>query len=308
MLTPALRYITALGPIPARVLLYAAAAAAGYVAGSGVFGWLWPADMPRAAPAAFGILVALWAVVAVAALRAELAAAEAARRARAAQATAAGAQQRRMLEQHLGDGRPITVLDHWSLGADALALLGDEIRRREHPVVVELGTGSGSGLLAALARERGGRYIGIEHDFGWADSVRHAIEAAGDERARVVSAPLKPCRFGRWPTRWYDADRVRAAVDGYTVDVLVVDGPPQHVGPYTRAVAVGVLAPCLARDAVVVIDDSERSEDARAVRLWREVTGAEVSTVASATKKTAVLRVPAERPRAEAAAPSGAPS
>jgi len=65
-----------------------------------------------------------------------------------------------------------------------------------------------------------------------------------------------------WP--WYDLD----AVPEGPFDLLLVDGPPASVGPEARYPAVPLLLDRLAKDALVVLDDTRRPDERAIGERW----------------------------------------
>ncbi|MDA0179239.1 class I SAM-dependent methyltransferase [Solirubrobacter phytolaccae] len=164
----------------------------------------------------------------------------------------------------------------WSTGAmtpAGLAVVCAEVSAREHPTVVECGSGFSTLRLAELIHERAGRLVSLEHDAAWAARVRDALAAAGfAETARVVLAPLEPHPLARDGLPWYAQHALRSLPQH--IDVLLVDGPPAF-DPGTglsRYPALPVLADRLAPDAVVLLDDIDRHGEREIAQAWERDT------------------------------------
>src|SRR5919108_320109 len=84
----------------------------------------------------------------------------------------------------------------WTEGAmspTGLATVATEISLAERTLVVELGSGVSTVVLARLERELGGKVFAVEHSPEWAGWVRRALERDGlEELATVIEAPLRP--------------------------------------------------------------------------------------------------------------------
>ena len=185
----------------------------------------------------------------------------------------------------------------WAASPDVLNLLVDEFLDRRPRTVVECGSGV-STLWLALAADRHGiecRIISLEHDAGYLEQTRQTLERHGV--AHLVDlrrAPLTTSPLPGHTTPWYDV----AALDGVVGAGLVfVDGPPELTGPMARFPSLPVLAPHMAEDGVLILDDAARPDESRAVALWLQQ-HPEFTAQKAAAEKGAVLlrRHPLERP------------
>ncbi|MGZ3141402.1 class I SAM-dependent methyltransferase [Lentzea chajnantorensis] len=179
------------------------------------------------------------------------------------------------------------------LRPSALVAVLDEIVLGARTVLVELGCGSSSVLLARLLAQRGfGRLLSIEHDERTAAFVASQLRREGlGGVARVVHAPLSrhPAALSRHG-QWYAPQQVHAEVFGYVdscglVDLLLVDGP--GLGDL-RYPALPVLRGVLAPGATVLVDDADRADEQAVLGRWSEEFGMEFRTaprtsIASAT-------------------------
>jgi hypothetical protein len=181
----------------------------------------------------------------------------------------------------------------WSMRPSAIASIVNELERGRRQTVVELGAGASTVFLGHALRQLGGRLISVEHDDEYADGIRRLIarEGLGDVVSIEVVA-LAPWdatagepvdSFGEgavWqpPTTWYDADRLREVCPS-GIDALVVDGPPAGMYPDTlvREPAVAVLAPYLAADYAIFLDDAERPAERETLRRWSAALGVELA-------------------------------
>lgn len=203
-----------------------------------------------------GALAALAAALVVRSARADAAALERALRNGEDLAT---------ISPRLGSG--LGGLGNWAVDADFARLVMQEAEPRPG-LVVELGSGVSTRLVASVLSERGaGRLISIDHDpqFGAATAARLAPAEA--ERAEVVVAPLREQTLGGTACDWYDAETVLAALPEEPIELLVVDGPPM-TSTWSRWPALEVLGPRLAPGAVVLLDDGRRRQERAAAMRW----------------------------------------
>lgn len=134
--------------------------------------------------------------------------------------------------------------------------------------VVECGSGSSTVLSAAFMREQGeGRVFSLDHEPDFAEKTRQMLRDRGlDGWATVIAAPLEEHPSGEGPMLWYGTEFDGALPE--SIDLLVVDGPPRHIGPESRHPAVPLLLTRLSADATVLMDDGNRPDEVRIARRW----------------------------------------
>jgi hypothetical protein len=159
----------------------------------------------------------------------------------------------------------------WALPPRGLLEVLKTIQQFEAPLVVDCGSGVSTLHMARAVREIGrGRVIALEQDADWAEYIRRMLERNGLDRwATIVVAPIKPARILELETAWYSLDPGVFPVDT-PVDVVVVDGPRGTDGELTRFGALPQLWDRLAKGAVVCLDDTNRADEQRICKLWRD--------------------------------------
>lgn len=168
----------------------------------------------------------------------------------------------------------------------------DEIVLGARTVLVELGCGSSSVLLARLLAQRGfGHLLMIEHDERTAAFVASQLRREGlGSVARVVHAPLSrhPAALSRHG-QWYAPQQVHDEVFGYVerfglVDLLLIDGPGFGDSRYP---ALPVLRGVLAPGATVLVDDADRPDEQAVLVRWSEEFGLKFRTTPRTSLATA---------------------
>jgi predicted O-methyltransferase YrrM len=161
----------------------------------------------------------------------------------------------------------------WTEGAMSpagLATVATEVALAERRVVVELGSGVSTVVLARLARELRGTVLAVEHSPGWAAWVRRALERDElEEIATVIEAPLRPHPLSLSDAPWYDADTLGVLpADG--IELLLVDGPPGYGEGMSRSrhPALPALEGRLAPGALVILDDADREGEREILDAW----------------------------------------
>jgi predicted O-methyltransferase YrrM len=136
--------------------------------------------------------------------------------------------------------------------------------------VLELGSGASTVLIAyALEGLGAGRVVSLDHEPAYARRTEALITAHGLEAiASVRTAPLTAITLDGEAFSWYAPD----ACSGLgTIDLLMVDGPPGSLGSQARYPALPVLQPFLAPDAVILVDDGGRDDEAAVVKRWQAI-------------------------------------
>lgn len=158
----------------------------------------------------------------------------------------------------------------WALDVQLLHHLAEVLDRYPQPRVLELGSGTGTRVLAQLVANRGGSLLTLEHDVQWQQRTTGLLERAGLETvATVALAPLVEVEFYEVPGRFYDTS---VLTDQHVFDIVVVDGPPTDTGHLARLPALPAVAPHLSPAGFhVFLDDFERDQEKQIVEVWRVI-------------------------------------
>jgi predicted O-methyltransferase YrrM len=154
-------------------------------------------------------------------------------------------------------------LGSWKADTYLLHRIVEEIEERRPQVVVELGSGATS-LVIARALEQHGK--GSLHSYDQHEPfIREMDKWLAEHRlsAYFHYAPLT-LRDPAWPGLWYDLPEVPARID-----MLVIDGPPWAVHPFARGMA-DRLFDRIAPGGLVFLDDAARPGERFVARRWRK--------------------------------------
>jgi len=168
--------------------------------------------------------------------------------------------------------QPLPRTRHTAASPDFLYLLASEIFRLQPALIVELGSGT-STLIAAycLKKIARGRIVSLDHLDKYAGITQQTITSHGlDNHAEVLHAPLKQYEIDGASYRWYD-DAVLKQFD--SIDLLIVDGPPQDVSKWARYPAIPLLDSKLHTGSVVLLDDGGRPDETAIVAAWAQKYG-----------------------------------
>lgn len=149
---------------------------------------------------------------------------------------------------------------NWLLPDDALDTVRTLIAQHEPQLLLEVGSGRSTVVLAHAMRGRG-RFVSLEDQPEYAAEVRSYLERnqlPGEVRCSAL-VPYEPGLV------WYGAD---AWEDLYGIDMLLVDGPVGATAPQARYPALPLLAGRLLPGALVILDDTYRQDEKQVLRRW----------------------------------------
>ena len=161
-------------------------------------------------------------------------------------------------------------LGGWAASPDLVLEVVDHLLAERPRVVVELGSGVSTAVLALAVREHGldTRIVSLDHNAHYAARTRELLERHGvADLVDVRYAPLARTHVPDHLTPWYDEAAIADLAD---IGMLVVDGPPKATGPAARYPAVPLLAGRFAARCSIVVDDTVRPEDRAVVTRWAD--------------------------------------
>lgn len=155
----------------------------------------------------------------------------------------------------------------WAATPEFALTIYDLVRERKPALVLELGSGASSVVIAAaLEQNGGGRLVTIEQDEHFARRTRAALDRQGwSNVVDVVHAPIADVTIAGTSWKWYDSS---ALPDLDQIDVLIVDGPHRELQPMARYPALPMLFDRISPDAVIVVDDAHRKDERMAIERW----------------------------------------
>ena len=174
-----------------------------------------------------------------------------------------------MLTKCLPLRHPLPPMRGFAVSPD-LALLLYELVHEHHPsLVVECGSGVSSLVIGyALKVVGAGHLISFEHDARAAERSVALVGRHGLERqVQIVHAALQETHSAGESWKWYGLE-VEETLVGKRAHLVFIDGPPGSLQPLARYPALRRLAPFLAPDAVVVLDDVARPDEWAITERW----------------------------------------
>jgi len=178
------------------------------------------------------------------------------------------------LQRELPGDIRLSATRGWAASPDVLLYLYREILRRKPAVVVELGSGVSTLVIAAGLREvgKGGQLYSLDHSGEYAEETRQVLRDHGlVGNAAVFDAPLvtwtppRPTRLGEeW--LWYSLPREVSGLSA--IDWLLVDGPPKATGQNARFPAVPQWRDRMVAGGMVFLDDAARKDEKVIAAEW----------------------------------------
>ena len=175
---------------------------------------------------------------------------------------------------------PIPPTRSWAASPDLLLTIADLVRTRKPRLVVELGSGV-STLIVAKAGAR--KVISIDNSAEFADKTREMLKAHKVRGVEVRVAALKPHKSG---VDWYDTAKLK---DLKRIDLLIIDGPPGSKNVDARKPALQELLDKLSPNAVVVIDDVNRIGERQMAEAFAKALPRHTLSILNHEKGTAVI-------------------
>ena len=160
-------------------------------------------------------------------------------------------------------------LGGWAITAPVVSAIAGRLLLDDRPLtVLELGSGA-STLWTALAISRSGRgrCVSLDHIAEFAQKTRDMLRANGvADLADVLYSPLVAQGVNGSTYEYYD---LSVLPDDLAIDVLIIDGPPGIANANTRYPAIPLLYDRLQPGALIVVDDTIRADERKAMASWQ---------------------------------------
>ena len=175
---------------------------------------------------------------------------------------------------------PVPPTRSWAASPDLLLTLAQLVRTHNPKLVVELGSGV-STLVVAKAGAK--KVISIDHSDEFADKTREILKEHKVRGVEIRVAQLKAHISG---VDWYDTTVIQ---DLRRIDLLIVDGPPGSKNPEARMPARAEFIAKLSPKAIIVIDDVNREGERKLAEAFAKALPNHVLTIYPHEKGTAVI-------------------
>lgn len=165
---------------------------------------------------------------------------------------------------------PLPPMTGWAATPELSAFLLKTIHKYRPSVIVEIGSGVTT-LISGYSLEKfniNGKIISFDHDSLFAEKTVEEIKLHGlDEKVEMRVAPLETVKVENEDWVWYSSNKLKF---DQPIDLVVVDGPPVKTQKNARYPALPLLYKHLSKNAVVIMHDTNRSEESAIIKLWAE--------------------------------------
>lgn len=183
------------------------------------------------------------------------------------------------LQRRLSIKGQLPPLRGWAMSPDVLLRLHTYVMTKQPKLVVELGCGASTVVVADALYQNGfGQLVSLEHSSFYAEQALSFLEA--EDLQHWVS--LRVGDLVAWegdhlnfndaekPSRWYPREMLEDVGD---IELLLVDGPPESTCKYARYPALPALFDFLTSDAEVWMDDTIRPDEQKICKHWADLYG-----------------------------------
>ena len=175
---------------------------------------------------------------------------------------------------------PVPPTRSWAASPDLLLTLAQLVRTHNPKLVVELGSGV-STLVVAKAGAK--KVISIDNSAEFAGKTREVLKEHKVRGVDIRVAELKAHISG---VDWYDTNVIK---DLKRIDLLIVDGPPGSKNLQARMPARAEFIAKLSPKAIIVIDDVNREGERKLAEAFAKALPNHILTIYPHEKGTAVI-------------------
>lgn len=162
---------------------------------------------------------------------------------------------------------PLPYLSGWAAFPELISTILEQVKINKPKYIVELGSGSSTIITSYLLEDlKNGFITSYDHDENYGKITENRLsDHELSSFAEVVSSPLKSISIDGNKYNWYDID---TSTLKNSIDVLVVDGPPEKTQNHARYPALPYFYKYLSEKAIVILDDAARTEEKEIVQMW----------------------------------------
>lgn len=163
---------------------------------------------------------------------------------------------------------PLPYLSGWAAFPELISTILGEVKHLKPDNIIEIGSGSSTIITSYLLQEHEKGFIhSLDHDEYYGGKTKTQLAQHGlSDFAEIYFTPLVAHSIGNKKYTWYDLSSFK--VEEQSVQLLVVDGPPEKTQRHARYPALPLLAKYLANNAVIILDDAGRQEEQEIVQMW----------------------------------------
>jgi predicted O-methyltransferase YrrM len=147
---------------------------------------------------------------------------------------------------------PLPASRGWAASPDFLLTLSQLTKKKRPKLVVELGSGVSTLVLAKSGAKK---IISFDHSNEFGGQTRQLLKDHKVTGAEIRINELEQYSQGY---QWYASSSLKGIKN---IDLLVIDGPPSAINPYARFPALEHLLPLLSKSATIILDDADREDE-----------------------------------------------
>lgn len=163
---------------------------------------------------------------------------------------------------------PLPPMSGWAATPELTITILKQIITSKPELVVELGSGVSSVIICYGLKHYSpkGKLISIDHDEKYAKKTLTELKTHGLENfADLRIAPISETELNTVKYYWYDRNKL---IFPGKVDLVIIDGPPFSTQKNARYPALPILRENLSENAVIVMHDTNRDEEAGIIKKW----------------------------------------
>ena len=147
---------------------------------------------------------------------------------------------------------PLPASRGWAASPDFLLTLSALTKKKRPKLVVELGSGVSTLVLAKSGAKK---VISFDHSSDFGGQTRQLLK---EHKVTGVDIRINELESYESGYKWY----ARTSLQGIkNIDLLVIDGPPSAINPDARFPALEHLLPLLSKNATIILDDADREDE-----------------------------------------------
>lgn len=172
------------------------------------------------------------------------------------------------LYNKLGINKEMPLSRKWALSPDILNAITNEILDNKPEAIVEASSGISTIVIGYALKKNGkGKLYSLEDNLKYYELNKQQVEIHGlEDFVEVIYAPIVEHIRGNERFLWYDIEEIN---DLKSIEVLVVDGPPNDSRVQARYPAVPILYDQFSDDVTIFVDDGVRVEIKDTIGLWQ---------------------------------------
>lgn len=173
------------------------------------------------------------------------------------------------LYNKLGIKKEMPLSRKWALSPDILSAITNEVLSSKPDTIVEASSGISTLVVGYALKKNGkGKLYSLEDNLKYYELNKQQVQIHGlEDYVEVIYTPIVEHVKGDEKFQWYDTGKLP---DINSIEILVVDGPPNDSRVQARYPAVPALYEKLSDNVTIFVDDGVRVEIKEAISLWQK--------------------------------------